>query len=93
MQAWLQAHRMAESELIVNDDGVQQSPHWDFYRSEQTREEPYRKVNNSSEPQYVYTLQSYLLFQKHSLKGRTETSVSMLMWNRMKTKACDEIMH
>jgi hypothetical protein len=24
---------------------VQQSPHWDFYRSEQTREEPYRKVS------------------------------------------------
>mmetsp|Transcript_32228 Transcript_32228/g.79090 ORF Transcript_32228/g.79090 Transcript_32228/m.79090 type:complete len:1003 (+) Transcript_32228:38-3046(+) len=42
---WIQVRDTGRSTYnIINDQGVQQSPHWDFYRSEQTKEEPYRKV-------------------------------------------------
>jgi len=44
VNAWLQSHPVDDSEIVVTDNGQQQTPHWDFYRSEQTLEEPYRQV-------------------------------------------------
>eukprot|EP00285_Hemiselmis_virescens_P015091 CAMPEP_0173381640 /NCGR_PEP_ID=MMETSP1356-20130122/4035_1 /TAXON_ID=77927 ORGANISM="Hemiselmis virescens, Strain PCC157" /NCGR_SAMPLE_ID=MMETSP1356 /ASSEMBLY_ACC=CAM_ASM_000847 /LENGTH=993 /DNA_ID=CAMNT_0014335553 /DNA_START=55 /DNA_END=3036 /DNA_ORIENTATION=- len=41
---WLKSHPVDDSEIVVTDNGQQQTPHWDFYRTEQTLEEPYRQV-------------------------------------------------